>query len=130
GGGGGAGGPWAVGRGGGRPPGPAEPWRRDRRERCPRCPLALPPAPTRLLAWGRCARARRQRRGQGQPATCDCLGLPPMGGPTQRGKVTGRRCPSAPRLRQTRQAVQQPLRARRPWLSEQLGAWRNRVVRG
>ena len=120
---------WDACLGGGQPPGAAEPWRRDRRERCPRCPLALPPAPPRLLAWGRYARARRQRRGQGQPATCDCLGLPPMGGPTKRGKLTDRCYTIAPRLRQKRQAVQQPLRARRPWLSEQLGAWRNRVVR-
>src|SRR5262252_2952961 len=58
------------------------------------------------------------------------LGLTPMGSPTTRGKVTGRRCPSATRLRKQRQEVTQTRRERMPWPIATLGAWLTRVVVG
>ena len=108
----------------------AEQLRSDLRERCPRCYRALPPAKTRRMECGRWASARRQRRGQGQPETVAFLGLTPMGSPTTRGKVTGRRCPSATRLRKQRQEVTQTRRERMPWPIATLGAWLTRVVVG
>jgi RNA-directed DNA polymerase len=118
------------GIGGCQPKGAAEPWRSALRERCHRCPRALPPEQTRRRAWGRCASDRRQRRGQGQPATGAFLGVPHRCGTTKRGQWTVRRCPSATRRRKTRQEVQQTLRARRHWPLEQRGAWPKRGVSG
>ena len=105
-------------------------WLSALRERCHRGHLALHPEKTRLIALGRSARARRQRRGQGQPEPCDVLGVPPRYGATKRGKCTVRRGPIAPRLRQHLPEGTQPLRARRHGPSEQRGAWRQSVVSG
>ena len=85
----------------------------DLRERGHRFSRARHPAKTRLMACGRWASARRQRRGQGPPETCDGLGLTPMGSPTKRGPWTGRRWPIAQRLRKKLQEVKQTLRERR-----------------
>ena len=82
------------------------------RERCHRFHLALHPEKTRLIACGRYARARRQRRGQGKPETFDVLSLTHMCGTTKRGKCTVRRCTIATRLRKQLQEVKQdPARA-------------------
>jgi hypothetical protein len=47
----------------------------DLRERCHRFHLELHPDKTRLIEFGRWASARRQRRGQGKPATFDFSAL-------------------------------------------------------
>ena len=100
------------------------------RERCHRFHLARHPEKTRLIEFGRYARERRQRRGQGTPETFDVLGLPHRCGTTKRGKCTVRRCPIATRLRKKLQEVKQTLRERRHWPIEKLGAWRKSVVSG
>jgi RNA-directed DNA polymerase len=102
----------------------------ERRERGHRGHRALPPEKTRRRAGGRAARARRQRRGQGPPATVACRGVPHLGGTTQRGQCTVRRGPIAQRLRQPLQEVKPPLRERLPWPIEPRGAWRTRGVIG
>jgi RNA-directed DNA polymerase len=102
----------------------------DLRERFPRFSLARHPEKTRLSECGRGASERRQRRGQGNPATFDVRGLTPRGSTTTRGKVTGRRCPIAKRLRKQLQEGTQTRRARMHWPIEKLGAWRTRVVVG
>lgn len=101
-----------------------------RRERCQPCHLERHPEQTRLIACGRVAAERRQRRGQGRPATFDVLGLTPMGRQTRTGKCTVRRQTIATRLRQTRPAVNAALRERRHWPIPQQGAGRRRVRRG
>ena len=108
----------------------AEPLRSARRERCHRFSLELPPEKTRLIACGRWASERRQRREQGKPETFDFLGLTHMGSPTKRGQCTVRRCPSAKRLRKKLQEGTQPLRERMHGPIAQLGAWLTRGVGG
>jgi RNA-directed DNA polymerase len=100
------------------------------RARCHRFHLELHPEKTRLREFGRFARERRQRRGQGKPETFDFLGLTHMCGTTKRGKVTVRRGTIATRLRQNLQEVKQPLRERRHGPIEKRGAWLKSVVVG
>jgi len=108
----------------------AEQFLSELRERFHRFHLALPPKKTRLLEFGRYARERRQRRGQGQPETFDFLGLTHMCGTTKRGKFTVRRCTIAKRLRKKLQEVKQTLRERMHGPIEKLGAWLKSVVIG
>jgi hypothetical protein len=88
------------------------------------------PEKTRLIAFGRFAAARRQRRGQGKPATFALLGFPHMCGQTQRGVLTVRRHTIATRRRRTLQEVKRPLSLRMHWPIQALGAWLRRVVTG
>jgi group II intron reverse transcriptase/maturase len=108
----------------------AEQFLSDLRERCHRFHLELHPEKTRLIACGRWASARRQRRGQGKPETFDFLGVTHMCGTTKRGKGMVRRCPIAKRLRKKLQEVQQTLRERMHWPIEKRGAWLTRGVGG
>ena len=93
----------------------AEPFRSDLRERFHRFRLELHPEKTRRIACGRCARERRQRRGQGKPETFAFLGLPHRCGTTKRGKCAVRRSTIAKRLRKKLQEVKQTLRVRMHW---------------
>jgi RNA-directed DNA polymerase len=108
----------------------AERFGAERRARCQKFHLDLHPEQTRLSACGRDATERRQRRGQGTPATCDVLGLTHIGGQTRTGQLTVRRKTIAKRLRKTRQEVTQTLRERRHWPIRPLGAWLKRVLMG
>jgi RNA-directed DNA polymerase len=108
----------------------AEQVRRDLRERFHRFHLELHPDKTRLLEFGRWARDRRQRRGQGKPETFDVLGLTHICSQTRTGKFTVRRKTIAKRLRQKRQEIKQTLRARRHWPIRPRGAWRKSVLTG
>ena len=101
----------------------AEPLLSDLRDRVPRFHLALPPDKTRLIALGRWASARRQRRGQGQPETCAFLGVTHLCSQTRTGKFTVRRQTGAKRLRKKLQEIKQTLRTRLHWPIRQLGAW-------
>jgi RNA-directed DNA polymerase len=92
-------------------------------ERFHRFHRALHPDKTRLMEFGRWASERRQRRGQGKPATFDCLGLTPICSKTRTGKLTVRRKTVAKRLCKTLQEVKQTLRERMHWPMRQLGAW-------
>jgi RNA-directed DNA polymerase len=102
----------------------------ERRERFPQCHRELHPEKTRLLAFGRVAAERRQRRGQGRPATFDFLGLTHMCSKTRTGKYTVRRKTSAKRLRKKRQEVKAALRERMHWPSPPPGAWLRSVLLG
>src|SRR5215475_14108360 len=85
----------------------AEQFLSDLRERFHRFSLELHPEKTRLIAFGRWASERRQRRGQRKPETFDFLGLTHIGSTTKRGKFTVRRCTIAKRLRKKLQEVKQ-----------------------
>jgi RNA-directed DNA polymerase len=102
----------------------------DLRDRCHRLHLARPPDQTRLSAFGRWASARRQRRGQGKPETCDFLGVTHRCRQTRTGKLTVRRKTVAKRLRQQLQESKQLLRVRLHWPIRQLGAGRKRGLTG
>jgi group II intron reverse transcriptase/maturase len=102
----------------------------ERRERFQPFHLALHPEKTRLLACGRVAAERRQRRGQGRPEPCDLLGLTHMCSKTRTGKCTGRRKTIATRLRKTRQEGKAALRERMHWPIPQPGAWLRSVLLG
>jgi len=108
----------------------AERFWRALRERLGQCNLALPPEQTRLIACGRCAAERRQRRAQGKPATFDLLGFTHRCSQTRHGKLTVRRTTIAQRLRKKLQAVQDTLRRRMHWPMPQQGAWLKSVLLG
>jgi RNA-directed DNA polymerase len=108
----------------------AEQFRSDLRDRFARCYLERHPAKTRLMAFGRGASERRQRRRQGKPAPFDFLGFTPLWSQTRTGKCTGRRQTVAKRLRKKWQEIKQTLRERRHWPLRQLGAWRKRGLTG
>jgi hypothetical protein len=108
----------------------AEPFVSDLRARGHRLHRALPPEKTRLMACGRWARARRQRRGQGHPDTFALLGVTHLWSKTRTGQWTGRRKTIAKRLRPQGQESTQRLREQRPWPLRQLGAWLQRVLTG
>ena len=105
-------------------------FRSDLRERFHRFHLERHPDKTRLMACGRWASARRQRRGQGKPETCDVLGCTPRSSQTRTGKCTVRRKTGAKRLRKKVQEITQTLRERRQWPIRQLGAWLKSVLTG
>jgi RNA-directed DNA polymerase len=100
------------------------------RERCATFNLALHPDKTRLIEFGRCAAARRQRRGQGKPETFDFLGFTHICSKTRTGKFTVRRKTIAQRLRKKLQDVKATLRTRMHWPIPQQGAWRCSVLLG
>ena len=92
--------------------------------------LALHENKTRLIEFGRFARANRSRRGQGKPETFDFLGFTHCCGKTQKGKFMVLRLTSAKRLRAKLHAVKDELRWRmhRP-IAEQ-GQYLRAVVSG
>ena len=101
---------------------------RELRERRGQVNLELHPENTRLMALGRLAAERRQRRAQGKPATFDFLGFPPRCSKTRNGKFTVRRKTRAQRLRKTLRAVKDTLRRRMHWPVPQQGAWLKSVL--
>jgi RNA-directed DNA polymerase len=111
-------------------PDDATQFRRDLRERVHRLHRARHPDKTRLMAGGRWANARRQRRGQGHPEPVDGRGWTPMCRQTRPGTWTVRRQTVAKRLRKQWQEINQPLRERRPWPIRHLGAGLQRVLTG
>ena len=66
-------------------------------ERWGKCTLGRPPEQTRLSACGRLAVARRKRRAQGTPETCDLRGLTHTGRKPRNGTCAVRRKTSAQR---------------------------------
>jgi group II intron reverse transcriptase/maturase len=108
----------------------AERFRREVAQRLQTFGLALHENKTRLIEFGRFARANRSRRGQGKPETFDFLGFTHCCGKTQKGKFMVLRLTSAKRLRSKLHAVKDELRRRmhRP-IAEQ-GAYLRAVVSG
>jgi len=108
----------------------AERFQRAVAERLGQFGLKLHPDKTRLIEFGRFARANRSRRGQGKPETFDFLGFTHCCGKTQKGKFMVLRLTSAKRLRAKLHAVKDELRWRmhRP-IAEQ-GQYLRAVVSG
>ncbi|HSX77144.1 MAG TPA: hypothetical protein VLQ80_01035 [Candidatus Saccharimonadia bacterium] len=113
-----------------RPIGIAERFWGELQERLGKFHLARHPEKTRLIECGRCAVARRQRRAQGKPETCDFLGFTHRCSQTRNGKCTVRRTTIAQRLRKKLQAVQDMRRRRMRWPIPQQEAWLKSVLLG
>lgn len=108
----------------------AERFRREVDERLKGFGLALHENKTRLIEFGRFARANRSRRGQGKPETFDFLGFTHCCGKSRKGHFMVLRLTSAKRLRAKLHAVKDELRKRmhRP-IAEQ-GKYLRAVVAG
>lgn len=93
--------------------------------------LALHPEKTRLLEFGRYAAERRQRRGEGKPATFDFLGFTHICGRVRKtGKFVVQRKTVPKRLRAKLQAVKAELHRRWHESVPEVGRWLHRVVAG
>jgi RNA-directed DNA polymerase len=100
------------------------------RERMEKFALALHPAKTRLIEFGRYAAGNRSRRGLGKPETFNFLGFTHICARTRRGAFQLKRKSRSDRMRAKLREIKEELRRR--WhepLSEQ-GRWLGQVVRG
>jgi group II intron reverse transcriptase/maturase len=103
---------------------------RDLRERLARFGLELHPDKTRLLEFGRHARARRQLRGEGKPETFDFLGMTHYCAMTLRGGFRMGRRPMTARMNRTLRRIKEVLRRRWHDGEHELAAWLGRVLAG
>lgn len=92
--------------------------------------LTLHPEKTRLIEFGKWAEERRQRRGQGRPATFTFLGFLHVCAKSRQGRFLLRRQTRPDRMRVTLHAIKEQLRRRMHESVEAHGQWLRRVVRG
>jgi group II intron reverse transcriptase/maturase len=93
--------------------------------------LKLHEGKTRLIEFGRFARANRSRRGQtGQPATFDFLGFTHCCDQTRQGRFVVLRLTSAKKMRAKLHAVKEELRRRMHRPTEEQGQYLRSVVGG
>ncbi len=108
----------------------AESFLSDLRERLARFGLDMHPDKTRLIAFGRFAKARRKERGQGKPETFDFLGMTHYCVTTLRGKFRVGRKPSRKRVRRTLRRIKEELRRRMHLSKHEVAQWLGRVING
>ena len=99
-------------------------------ERLGRFDLALHPDKTRLIEFGRFARANRRKRGQGKPETFDFLGMTHFCEQTRKGRFRVGRKPSRKRVRRTLRRIKEALRMRRHDNRHETARWLGRVIHG
>ena len=92
--------------------------------------LELHPDKTRLIEFGRYARERRRRRGQGKPETFDFLGFTHCCAETRRGHFRIGRNPVARRMTRTLKRLKEALRRRMHHDVEDTAKWLGKVVNG
>jgi hypothetical protein len=92
--------------------------------------LELHPEKTRLIEFGRQARASRQARGEGEPESFTFLGFTHSCGINSAGHFTIWRRSERKRLEAKLQRVKQTLRARMHEPVSEVGEWLGRVLRG
>ena len=90
----------------------AESFLKDLKERLAKFGLDLHPDKTRLIEFGRFAKADRKRRGQGKPETFDFMGMTHYCATTRRGKFRVGRKPSRKRVGRTLRRIWEALRMR------------------
>jgi len=100
------------------------------RERLAKFGLELHPEKTRLIEFGRQARANRQARGEGEPESFTFLGFTHSCGINSAGHFTIWRRSERKRLEAKLQQVKQTLRARMHEPVSEVGEWLGRVLRG
>ena len=103
---------------------------RDLRERLAHYGLELHPDKTRLIEFGRFARADRRKRGQGKPETFDFLGMTHFCDQTRKGKFRVGRKPSRKRVRRTLRRIREELRKRWHDNRYETAKWLGRVING
>jgi len=92
--------------------------------------LTLHPTKTRLIEFGRYARERRHRRGEGKPETFDFLGFTHVCGTNRIGRFTLLRLTMRKRLRATLRAIGDALQRRMHRPVRETGLWLAGVARG
>ena len=113
--------------------GEADRFLNDLKERLARFGPGLHPDRTRLIGFGRFAKADRKRRGQGKPETFDFLGMTHFCDRTRKGWFRVGRRPSRKRVRRTLARIRDALRRRwhmdrhdsARWLGRVIGGWLN-----
>jgi RNA-directed DNA polymerase len=110
--------------------GDAERFKREVAHRLEKFGLKLHEHKTRLIEFGRFARERRSRRGQGKPETFDFLGFTHCCGLTRQGKFVVLRLTSSKRMRAKLLAVGQELRRRLTRPTDEQGQYLRAVVSG
>ena len=108
----------------------AERFRQEFAERLAKFGLELHPEKTRLIEFGRFARAARRARGEGEPESFTFLGFTHRCGSNSAGKFTIWRRTARKRLEAKLQQVKQTLRARMHEPTPQVGDWIRRVLNG
>lgn len=108
----------------------AEQFLEEFRERLAKFGLELHPEKTRLIEFGRFARAHRQARGEGEPESFTFLGFTHSCGTNSRGNFVIWRRTVRKRLEAKLQQVKQMLRERMHEPVPKVGEWLGRVVRG
>jgi hypothetical protein len=101
------------------------------RERMASFGLELHPGKTRLIEFGRYAKANRRRRGEGKPETFDFLGFTHYCGEKRaKGRFIVGRKTIAKRMRAKLRELKIELRRRMHRPVPETGAWLHRVVQG
>ena len=102
----------------------------DLRERLAKFGLAMHPGKTRLLEFGRYAKANRRARGQGKPESFDFLGMTHYCATTLKGGFRMGRKPARNRVTRTLRRIKEVLRRRWHDGEHELAAWLGRVLNG
>ena len=110
--------------------GDAECFLRDLGERLAQFGLELHPDKTRLIEFGRFAKANRRRRGQGKPETFDFLGMTHHCDQSRKGRFRVGRKPSRKRVNRTLRRIRDALRKRWHDNRHKTAAWLGRVING
>ena len=103
---------------------------RDLGERLAQHGLELHPAKTRLIEFGRFAKANRRRRGQGKPETFDFLGMTHVCDQSRKGRFRVGRRPSRKRVNRTLRRIREKLRERWHDHRHDTAKWLGRVING
>ena len=110
--------------------GDAKRFLRDLGERLAHYGLELHPDKTRLIEFGRFARADRRERGQGKPETFDFLGMTHFCDQTRKGRFRVGRKPSRKRVHRTLRRIREELRKRWHDNRHETAKWLGRVING
>jgi RNA-directed DNA polymerase len=102
----------------------------DLRERLAQFGLALHPDKTRLIEFGRFAKANRTKRGQRKPETFDFLGMTHFCDQSQKRQIRVGRKPSRKRVRRTLKRIKDELRKRMHMGVHAVAKWLGRVING
>ena len=108
----------------------AERFLADLKERLDQYQLQLHPDKTRLIEFGRFARANRASRGRGRPETFDFLGMTHYCEQTRQGRFRVGRKPAGKRVRRTLRRIKEALRRRWHEDKHNTARWLGRVISG
>ena len=108
----------------------AERFLADLKERLDQYRLQLHPDKTRLIEFGRSARANRTSRGRARPETFDFLGMTHYCEQTRQGRFRVGRKPAGKRVRRTLRRIKEALRRRRHEDKHNTVRWLGRVISG